>query len=413
MQHDFFRLLSPADFTALLQQFPPTGCQAVDLPQALGRVAACDLRAPEDLPLANRSCMDGYAVRARDLFGASQGAPAYLECVGSLAIDQAPGFTLQPGACVAIPTGGTLPDGADAVAMVEYTHELGGGAIEIYKSLAPAENVMLKAEDAAQGQIVIACGARLRSQEIGLLAGLGITRLEVYAAPRVGILSTGDELVPPEQKPRPGQIRDVNSIALACLAAEAGGLPTQYGIVPDDFDSLAAALAAALDANDLVLISGGSSIGTRDLTLATLESLPDCRVLAHGVAISPGKPTILASVAGKPVLGLPGQVTSAQIVMLVFGQPLLRQLAGERGCFDPARRSTRPALLAQNLSSKPGREDYVRVRLETLPNGQQNAWPLTGKSGLLKTLVQAQGLICVPATREGLLAGTTVEVWTL
>jgi molybdopterin molybdotransferase len=413
MQHAFFNLASPTEFAELLQGFAPVGVEPVSLANAHNRVLAEDLLSPEDLPPAPRSCMDGYAVRAADLFGASESNPGYLDCVAQIAIDKAPEFVLAPGQCAAIPTGGVLPQGADAVAMVEHAHELGAGGVEFFKSLTPTENVMLQGEDAAIGQLALERGRRLRSPEIGLLAGLGALRFTVHKTPRVAILSTGDELAPPEAAPKPGQVRDVNSLALACLVAEAQAEPIPLGIVKDEFDSLRAALAQALERSDCVLISGGSSIGLRDLTVQVLESLPESRILAHGVAISPGKPTILAEVAGKPVLGLPGQVTSAQIVLLVFGQPLLRHLAGETNAFDPARRPVRTAVLAQNLASKPGREDYVRVRLEARENEPPLAWPLAGKSGLLKTLVQAHGLIRVPANREGLRSGAPLDVWML
>ena len=411
MKGGFFKVLSPEAFTTLLNGFAPLAAEIVPLGQLLHRVLATDVAAHEDLPLVDRSCMDGFAVRARDVFGASEANPAYLEQMAELSINEQPTFTLGPGQCAAIVTGGTLPQGADAVIMVEHTAALGAGTIEFRKSTAPADHVMLRGEDAQAGHTALSAGTVLRPQEIGLLAALGYEQASVHSQPRVGILSTGDELVPVAETPRPGQVRDVNSHTLAALVRTAGGIPTLYGLVRDEEQALQDALARAVSENDVVLISGGSSVGLRDLTQGAIEALPDSKILAHGVAISPGKPTILARVGPKPVFGLPGQVTSAQVVMLTFGCPLLRHLAGDPAAFDPTRRRTRSARLARNVHSKPGREDYLRVRLEHTSPDDITAIPLLGKSGLLGTLVQAQGLVRIPADSEGLEAGAAVDVW--
>jgi len=412
VQGGFFKVLSPGELVALLRGFVPLPPEEAPLAALAGRALARDVTAREDLPLVDRSCMDGFAVRARDLFGATEANPAYLELMAELAIDVQPDFELAPGHCAAIVTGGTLPRGADAVVMVEHTASLGAGTIEFRKSPAPADNVMLRGEDARAGHTALAAGTVLRPQEIGLLAALGFEAATVRARPRVAILSTGDELVPVAATPRPGQVRDVNSHTLAALARTAGAEPVLHGLVPDEARALEAALAAAVADSDVVLVSGGSSVGVRDLTQAAIEAQPDASILAHGVAISPGKPTILARVGTKAVWGLPGQVTSAQVVMLAFGCPLLRHLAGDAGAFDPARRRTVRARLARNVHSKPGREDYVRVALKRDGAGPL-AEPLAGKSGLLRTLVLAQGLVCIPAESEGLDAGAAVDVWLL
>jgi len=410
MKQDFFTLLSPAEFTALLAGFAPTSPAPAALADLHGRVLAQDLAAPEDLPAADRSSMDGYAVRAADTFGAGEANPAYLDLAGSAAIDVVPDAPLTAGSCLAVTTGGTLPPGADAVVMVEHTADLGAGTIEVRKSLAPGDNVMLKGEDGTRGAVLLPAGTRLRAQEVGLLAAFGVGQAQVHARPLAGIVSTGDELVPATAKPRPGQIRDVNSHALACLVEEAGAEARAYGIVPDRKEELTAALSRARAECDLILVSGGSSVGVRDLTVEVLTGL-GAEILAHGVAISPGKPTILARLEGKPVLGLPGQITSAQVVMLVFGQPLLRHLAGQARAFDPALRPRRKAVLSRNLASKPGREDYIRVSLEEREGDLPLAHPRTGKSGLIRTMVEAHGLVTVSARREGLAAGSGVDVW--
>ncbi len=410
MNQKFLATRSRLEFLELVRQFSATRSEQSPFDRALHRVLAADLQAGEDLPAGDRSAMDGYAVRAADTFGAGESSPAYLECVERIEVDTITQRILGPGECAWIPTGGFLPAGADAVVMVEYTEEIGAETIEVRCSATPGEHVMFRGEDAAAGQNVLTAGTRLRTQEIGLLAALGITTVPVFCRPRVAILSTGDEVVPVAASPRPGQIRDVNSYTTACLVDAAGGEPQAFGIVRDDLASLAEALGNALENTDAVLLSGGSSKGTRDHTVAALQQLPDAEILVHGVRLAPGKPTILARVGGKPVLGLPGQVGSAQVVMLVLGQPLIRHLSGDRDAFDENRRPLRRARLCRNIASKQGREDYVRVRLEQTPEGPL-AHPVMGKSGLLRTLLQGNGLLTVAAEYEGLLAGQEVDVW--
>ncbi|EMG37345.1 molybdopterin molybdochelatase [Desulfocurvibacter africanus PCS] len=413
MTHGFFEVVSTARFREILTSFSPLGAEHVGLSAAHGRVLAEDVAAREDLPLADRSSMDGYAVRAADTFGASEGNPAYLESAGSLRIDAVPDFSIQSGECAAITTGGILPEGADAVVMIEHTQELGSGTIEIRKSLAPHDNVMLRGEDAKAGETALARGTRLRAQEIGFLAALGIDSVLVHRRPRVAVLSTGDELVDISATPRVGQVRDVNTVAVCALVAEAGAEPVALERVPDRLDVIVEALRRGLAECDMLFLSGGSSVGTRDLTVEAIGKLPDSQILAHGVQVSPGKPTILASVAGKPIWGLPGQVTSAQVVMHAFGMPFLRHLAGDTAAFDPARRPMRQAELARNVASKAGREDYLRVSLQQRPGQPPLALPRLGKSGLLKTMLQAEGLIVMDARLEGLKAGSIVDVWLL
>jgi molybdopterin molybdotransferase len=426
--HGFLNVVSRAEFCAALASFAPlsetAGPEAVPLASALGRVLAHELPAPEDLPQTARASMDGYALAARSAFGATETNPAYADCVADLRIDWSdqPGqagaegkagpLSLLHGQCARIPTGGTLPDGADAVLMVEHTGELGAGTIELRKSVAPGENVMLPGEDVKKGEAALPAGRVLRAQDVGLLAALGIMQVSVGRRPRVGILSTGDELVPAGQMPRPGQIRDVNSHALACLATEAGALPVLLGIIPDDLPRLTTALSAALVDCDVVLLSGGSSIGARDHSVSAILAQPGAEILAHGVAISPGKPTILARAGSKAVIGLPGQVTSAQVVQAVLVTPFLRHLAGQ-----PSALTAAPppfvAELSRNIAGRPGREDFVRVRLEARPGLPPLAHPVLGKSGLLKTLLAADGLVAVPAEAEGIYKGALVPVWPL
>lgn len=420
--HGFLNVVGRAEFCALLASFAPLGAEAVPLASALGRVLAAELPAPEDLPQTARASMDGYALAAKSVFGASEGNPAYADCVADLRIDwsaaegQGGAFRLESGQCARIPTGGTLPEGADAVVMVEHTDLLAGkkhaSVVEIRKTVAPGENVMLRGEDVRRGEAALPAGRILRAQDVGLLAALGQTTVSVGRRPRVGILSTGDELVPVDETPKPGQIRDVNTQAIACLVAEAGGSPVALGIIPDDLPRLTQALALALADCDVVLLSGGSSIGARDHSVAAMLAQPGAEILAHGVAMSPGKPTILARAGAKAIIGLPGQVTSAQVVQTVLVTPFLRHLSGRTEALSA---SPPPfvAELARNIAGRPGREDFVRVRLEARPGLPPLAHPVLGKSGLLKTLLAADGLIAVPAEAEGLYKGALAPVWPL
>ncbi|KHK03052.1 molybdopterin molybdotransferase MoeA [Desulfovibrio sp. TomC] len=408
MREGFFRAVSTAEFRDLLRTFAPLASETVSLDAACSRILATDIVAAEDLPAASRAAMDGYAVRAAEVFGTTESNPGYLDLAMDIPIGVIPDKPLPAGHCARIVTGAFLPAGADAVVMVEYTEDMGAGAIEMRRSVAPGDNIMLAAEDAAAGQQVLARGTVLRPQEIGLLAALGITRATVGKIPAVALLSTGDELVPAEATPLPGQIRDVNSHTLAAMLRQAGAAPAAFPLVPDDLAGIQAALATAAASHDLTLLSGGSSVGARDFTLDALRNL-GADILAHGVAISPGKPTILASLGGKPVIGLPGQVTSAQIVLLIFALPLLAHLAGDPAAFTRTPR-TFPAVLSRNIASKQGREDHVRVRLEERPGALPLAHPVLGKSGLLKTLLMADGLITIAADREGLAGATEVAV---
>lgn len=413
MKSVFLNTYSRFEFEDLLQSFPPVGTETVAFSRSCYRVLAEELISPEELPAARRSSMDGYALRAADAFGASDNNPAYLECTRRLEVNEYPDFTLQSGECAWIATGGVLPQDADSVVMVEYTQEIGSATVEIRQSVAPGENMMERGEDATIGQRMILPGSRLRPQEVGLLAALGITEVTVHRRPRVAILSTGNELVAATEHPAPGQVRDVNAHTIACLAEEAGGEPIHCGIVGDHLEELLPALKSALAQSDVVFLSGGSSKGTRDLTIAALSEIPGADILAHGVRISPGKPTILARVGTKGVVGLPGQVGSAQVVMAVLGRPFLRHLAGDHQAFSQKLRPLRRARLGRNLYSRQGREDFVRVKLEPGPEKTLLAQPVMGKSGLLRSLLQSDGLLVIPAEVEGFQAGEDVEVWLL
>lgn len=399
---DFFRALTvEAALAELRRHFQALlETEKVDLRQALGRVLARDCFAPEDVPGFDRSTMDGFAVRARDTFGASEGLPAYLEVTGEILMGEAPSGEIGAAEAFRVPTGGMLPAGADAVVMLEYTEPLDDRTIGVVRPVAPGENVIRRGDDLRRDEQLFEAGHRLRPQDVGLLAAAGIGEVEVYRRLCVGIITTGDEIVPVKAKPGPGQVRDVNSYTAQGQVVECGGEPVLFGVVPDEFESLAAVLRRALAETDLVVISGGSSVGARDITARVIDSLGEPGVLFHGLAVRPGKPTIGAVVGGKLVFGLPGHPVSAMVVFRLLVAPLLDPRAG---------RSAIRARIRRSLRSQVGKEDYVRVRL-VWENGELYAEPVLGKSGLIATMARADGLARIPLDREGVAEGEPVEV---
>jgi molybdopterin molybdotransferase len=407
---EFLRLQTPADALAhLLDALPQDaglGEQSIPTQDSLGRVLAEDLRAPHALPPFPRSSVDGYAVRAPDTFGASASLPAYLSLAGEVPMGALTTLELTRGKAALVHTGGMVPTGADAVVMVEDTQVSRPGEIEILRPAAPGMNVLQVGEDVQPGETVLLRGSRLRAQEIGGLMALGFTRVRVVRPPLVGILSTGDEVVAPEADPLPGQVRDVNTYTLSAVVTQAGGEPVLYGILPDQRQALELAARQAHAACDVVLITAGSSVSARDITSEIIATLGPPGVLAHGVALKPGKPTILAVCSGKPVIGLPGNPVSALVVAGLFVAPLLRRLLGLRA---PRLSPRVHARLTMNIPSEAGREDYVPVRV-TGEEGSFDAEPVFGKSNLIFTLVRADGLVRVPTDANGLAAGELVEV---
>jgi molybdopterin molybdotransferase len=352
--------------------------------------------------------MDGYAVPARSTFGASESMPALFRIVGAVDMGEVPEVSVRPGEAVQIATGGMLPDGADSVVMVEHTQTLDEHTLEVFKGAAPLQHVMEVGEDFRGEEQVLPKGSRIRPQEMGVLAALGVSQVPVFRQPVVAIISSGDEIVPVEQTPDLSQVRDVNAHTLAGLIRISGGVPLHLGIARDNFDELHVLLKNALAESDMVLISGGSSVGTRDFTVDVVQALPEAEILVHGVSISPGKPTILARSKTKAIWGLPGQVTSAMVVFHTMIHPMLQRIAGfSEGQADRAHEVS--AVLSRNLASVQGREDYVRVRLVQGEN-QIYAEPILGKSGLIHTMVKADGLIRIDMNSEGLNEGTPVRV---
>jgi molybdopterin molybdotransferase len=406
---DFFQVKTVQQVKEIIRGFAPLETEGVRLEDALGRVLASDVTIPQDMPPCDRSAMDGYALQAQDTFGASEASPALLEITGEILMGETPSQGIQPGEAVKIPTGGVLPPGADAVVMVEHTQTIDEHTMQVYRTVAPGENVMQRGEDLKAGEQILEQGQLLRPQELGLLALMGSEHVTVYRQPLVGIISSGDELVPIDATPTIGQLRNTNSYTAAALTRQAHALPQPLGIVKDNLDELRERLAVGLQTCDVVAVSGGSSVGTRDLTIQVIESLPDAEVLVHGVAVSPGKPTILARAGTKLIWGLPGHQVSAMVIYTTLVIPSLWRLAGRRDWEGPYGWPIR-AIASRNIPSAQGREDYVRVKL-SVQDGELMAAPLFGKSGSISTMVKGDGLLRIEMDSEGIQKGEAVEVW--
>jgi molybdopterin molybdotransferase len=405
---EFFNVLAPEKALQTLLERLPAQVEAEIVPtsQVRGRVTAEAILSPEPLPAFPRSTMDGYAVRASDTFGASESLPAYLEVVGEVQMGQAPDVALAVGQAAVAYTGGMLANGADAVVMVENTQAIDATSIEVFRPVAPGENVVQVGEDVRAGDVILPAGHLIRPQDIGGLVALGITQVQVRRRPRVAIVSTGDELVSPDGTPGPGQVRDINSYTIAALVEQAGGVPLPIAVVKDDYNAQRQAAIEGLLQADILVFSAGSSVSSRDMTVQVLQSLGSPGVLVHGIAHRPGKPTIVALIDGKPAFGLPGNPVSAMIVFGILVRPTMYALTG---CAQIPQPTMVRARLTRNIPSVTGREDHVQVRL-FYSDEELHAEPVFGKSNLIYTLIRANGVVVVPLDKGGLYAGEEVIV---
>lgn len=398
---EFLKVLTYQNACRQLEHsFPKPQVKDAPLFECLHSRLADKLSSPEDMPSFTRSTVDGYAVMASDTFGSSEALPAFLTLAGEVQMGEQPNFRINPGQCSWIPTGGMLPLGTNAAVMVEYTEKLDQETILVYKPVGPFENIMQQGEDVGKGQILFERGKKLRAQDIGILASLGITHLSVFQPYNIGIISTGDEIIPITQHPALGQIRDVNSYAIGAAARACGAIPNLYPIVSDKFEDLKATVARALEENDVLMMSGGSSVGIMDMTLDVLMSFPRAELLFHGIAVKPGKPTMAVKIGRQVVVGLPGHPVSALTVFNIICAPLLR-------FSDPV---VVEAQMPENVASQAGRDDFIPVQLVTR-DGIRLARPLLGKSGLMSIMAQADGYIHIPYENQGLEAGDQVGVF--
>ena len=399
--------------------------ETIEVSGSLDRFVVTDVISPEDLPSFNKTMMDGYAVKAEDTFGASEENPVFLDLIGEVRIGEIPKRELKKGQAIQINTGAMMPKGADSIEMLEYVDpvrskmpgasapillgtsngvEIRGDKILIRKALTPDENVAKRGEDIRKGEILLAKGHRIRPQDIGALCGLGITKIKVFKRPKVALIPTGDELVEPKTKPEFGQIRNMNTYSLSAQIEECGGEPIPFGIIKDDPKILKEKIEEALSKADMVLISGGSSVGAYDLTLKVMNSLTKGKVLIQGVAIKPGKPTIIAKVKEKIVFGLPGNPVSVMIVFRKIVEPAILAMINAKEKIRVVK-----ARLARTVTSSTGREEFIRVRLEERER-ELIAIPLHRGSANIVSLVKADGLLKVPRLSEGVEKDQIVEV---
>lgn len=417
MTKPLFKVSTPEEVIKVLkdhldiQKIIQKNREIVNIKDSLRRVLAEEIISPCNLPGFNRSTMDGYAIRAEDSFGASESLPSYLKIIGEIKMGSKSEFKINPGEAVKISTGGMLPEGANAVIMLEYTALIDDTTVELRRSVAPWENIVREDEDLKAGEVLLKEGYRLRPQDIGILAGIGKINIKVFKRPRVAIVSTGNEIIPAQNEPQIGEIRDINLYTLGACVEEADGIPIYKGIIKDEVDLLEQEIRKTIkkDKVEVVIVSGGSSMGTRDISLEVLNKLGKPGVLIHGVSVRPGKPTIIAIANDKPIFGLPGHPVSAMIIFNLFVRPLISWLQGGDYNYNSDNPKEVKAELTCNVASDPGREDYVRVFMYK-EKGKFYAEPVLGKSGLISTMVRASGLIKIGLNIEGIEKGSKVMV---
>ncbi|MBU3160395.1 molybdopterin molybdotransferase MoeA [Clostridium frigoris] len=381
--------------------------EKVNILQSVSRICFEDIKAECNIPEFKRSTVDGYAVISKDVFGASEVMPSMLELKGEVFMGKVPPSDIICGECLYVPTGGMLPESADSVVMVEYSHKLDDNTILIYSPVAMGDNVIQIGEDIKNQDIVIKKGNKLRPYEVGVVASIGISEVTVYKRPRVGIISTGDEVVSCGVKPILGEVRDINTYLIWSLLLEDGMEPVSYGIIKDDYELLKSATQKAFNECDVVLISGGSSVGTKDHTLKVIASFDDGEVLVHGIAIKPGKPTIIGKHKEKIIFGLPGHPLACCIIYKVLVQNYIYSLM-----LKSEKIYVTNAVMSINYHKAKGREEYLPVELETI-EGIVIAKPVFGKSGIITAFSKAWGYIKIEKNVEGLKEGQAVGVYKL
>jgi molybdopterin molybdotransferase len=407
----FFQVQTPHQLLLKIERFKPLSDERVPIEESLHRVLAEEVISSVPLPEFPRSTVDGFALKAKDTYGASEKNPVLLKVIGEIPMGVVSEIEVKEGEAVKVATGGMVPKGADAVQMIEYTEQIDPQTLSVTKPLSPLENVIQIGEDVKVGEVLLQKGHFIKPQDIGLMAGIGKKTVRVYLQPKVGVISSGDEIVPIEKDPSPGEIRDINRYTICSLVKENGGVPVFLGIAKDRMEDLLEKIEKGLKETDFVVITGGSSVGTMDLTREVLRSFPNTEILGHGLSIRPGKPTLVAEIDGKPFLGLPGHPVSAIVIFHFFGKPILRLLSGI-----PKDRAWRQlkirARASRPIPSIAGREDYVRVKLEE-KDGIYWARPVFGKSGVISHLVDADGLLKIGIDVEGIEEGEEAEVFLL
>ncbi len=411
MRKGFLTLTDADEFRRIIFAAPDTvEGEPIATSDALGRIPVSDIRSPIDLPEFRRSTVDGFAAKSSDTHGASDSIPVYLDLVDDIPIGTSPARPIVAGQAARVVTGGMIPEGADAIVMLEYTQVAHETTLEVRRPAAHLENVAQIGEDIARNALVVPATIPLRPFDIGALMGVGITQITVFKKPRVTVFSTGNEVVSPTEIPPLGKVRDINTYAVAAGVAQAGGRPIVLPPVGDDLDLLKKTIGNSVRTSDMIILSGGSSVGNMDFTVAAINETGSPGVIVHGLAVKPGKPTIYGVVDDVPVFGLPGHPAGAMVVFLLFVAPLIRKIGGG-GELDPFGR-TMTAQITRSIHGSPGRHVYVPVVIEpTDGDGLPKAAPLLGKSGAISILTKSNGIVAIPPMKEGLRAGEHVEVY--
>jgi putative molybdopterin biosynthesis protein len=384
----------------------PLGVEDLSLLGSTFRVLAENITADIDIPPFNRSTVDGYAVKARDTFGAEENRPVELHISGTVNVGELPKTTVRKGEAAEIVTGAPIPEGADAVVMMEYTSRK-GDQVTVFGSTTKNENIMKAGYDIKKGETILRNGQLLGSKEIGVLAALGRATTKVYRLPRIAILSTGSEIAEPGSELPPGKIYDINAYTLCAAVLESGGTPVYLGVFPDKADELHEALVRALACSDMVVTSGGVSVGPKDIMPKTVNALGEPGIIVGGIALKPGKPTTVASIAGKPVFSLPGHPTSALLTFLLFARPLIQAMSG--------RTNDKPqevkAIASMRMFPAKGRRTFIMVKIKPKKPRGLIAEPLpTSLSGAITTLARADGFIEIVENVQFIDAGEPVTV---
>ncbi len=407
---DFFDVVSVEEGRKkLLEHFESSGFQVEEVPLlgSVGRILGEDIYSKENVPQFNRSTMDGYAIKSKESHGASESIPSLFNIIGSVEMGRESTYIVEKGEAVSVPTGGMIPEGADGVVMIENTEKLDDSTLMVYKSISYRENVILKGDDIKEGELALEKGRKITAEIIGVLAALGISKVKVYKKPKFYIISTGDEIIDLDEELTMGTIRDINSYALYALIKKLGGEIVGKTIVKDDYELLREEVRKAINSSDIVLISGGSSVGTRDYTSKVINSFDGEGVFVHGVAIKPGKPTIIGEGKNKLIFGLPGHPVSSIIVFKTFVEHYIYEKMNIKQYV-----SKTEAIIDFNFPSSPGRKTYQMVKLEER-DGNVYATPSFGKSGMISLLSNSDGYIVIEPYEEGIYKGEKREVFFL
>jgi molybdopterin molybdotransferase len=405
---EFFKVISVDETRKILNKLAEKkqeNTEKISLLKALGRICARDILSPLNLPNFNKSTVDGYALRHKDVNGASESIPSMLDLIGVVRMGEVSNYVVKSGECAYVPTGGKIPNNADSVAMIEYSEEFGANTILIQKSTSIGENILYEGDDIKKDEIILSKGKLINSYDIGLLAGLGIGELEVNKKVKVAILSTGDEIIDIDENSVETSIRDINGYALYSLCETLGCDIVDKKIVKDNFEKLKETIENMKNQADLILMSGGSSVGTKDYTKDLIESFPNSQVLVHGIAIKPGKPTIIGEIEDTVIIGLPGHPVSSLIVFKALVESFIRKISGKL----EGKKIQIEGILSEDVHNAPGRETYQMVNL-IYENNEYIVKPIYGKSGMISLLTKNNAYICLSKDMEGIRKGTKVKV---